>query len=142
MHHLHGHLAAVWLTEPDVGFPIVTLVASGGHTALVRVDAPDRFRVLGQTLDDAAGEAMDKGARLLGLGYPGGRELDQLAECGDARAFAFPVALRDAGRLDFSFSGVKTALFYAAARHDRRRAGAPAPPTWPPPTAPRSWSRW
>lgn len=112
VHHLHGHLAAVWLTEPEVAFPFVTLIASGGHTVLVLVEAPDRFRVLGQTLDDAAGEAMDKGARLLGLGYPGGRELDLLAESGDDRAFDFPVGLREEGRLDFSFSGVKTALFY------------------------------
>ena len=76
VHHLHGHLAAVWLTQPEVAFPFVALIASGGHTALVLVEAPDRLRTLGQTLDDAAGEAMDKGARLLGLGYPGGRELD------------------------------------------------------------------
>lgn len=112
VHHLHGHLAAVWLTDPTVRFPHVTLIASGGHTTLVRVEAPGRFTVLGQTLDDAAGEAMDKGARLLGLGYPGGRELDLLAEEGDRGAFAFPVALRKAGNLDFSFSGLKTALYY------------------------------
>lgn len=112
VHHLHGHLAAVWLTEPEVTFPFLTLIASGGHTALVSVEAADRFHVLGQTLDDAAGEAMDKGARLLGLGYPGGRELDLLAETGDDGAFDFPVGLREEGRLDFSFSGVKTALFY------------------------------
>ena len=112
VHHLHGHLAAVWLTDPGAGFPHVTLIASGGHTTLVRVDAPGRFSILGQTLDDAAGEAMDKGARLLGLGYPGGRELDELAERGDPSAFSFPVALRRAGNLDFSFSGLKTALYY------------------------------
>ncbi len=112
VNHLHGHLAAVWLADPGVPFPHVTLVASGGHTALVRVDAPRSFRLLGQTLDDAAGEAFDKGARLLGLGYPGGRELDVLAETGDASAFHFPVGLRRGGNLDFSFSGVKTSLYY------------------------------
>lgn len=112
VNHLHGHLAAVWLADPRVPFPMVTLVASGGHTLLVRVEDPGSFTLLGQTLDDAAGEAFDKGARLLGLGYPGGRELDELAERGNPAAFAFPIGLRKAGNLDFSFSGVKTALFY------------------------------
>ncbi len=112
VNHLHGHLAAVWLAVPAVPFPMVTLVASGGHTMLVRVDDRRTFTLLGQTLDDAAGEAFDKGARLLGLGYPGGRELDLLAEAGDPGAFEFPVALRRPGNLDFSFSGVKTSLFY------------------------------
>jgi N6-L-threonylcarbamoyladenine synthase len=112
VHHLHGHLAAVWLADPSASFPNITLVASGGHTTLFRVQEPDRFWILGETRDDAAGEAMDKGARLLGLGYPGGRELDVLAERGDAEAFSFPVGLRERGNLDFSFSGVKTAVFY------------------------------
>ena len=112
VNHVHGHLAAVWLADPVARFPMVTLVASGGHTALIRVDAKDRFRLLGQTLDDAAGEAFDKGARLLGLGYPGGRELDELAEKGDPLAFTFPIGLRRSGGLDMSFSGVKTALYY------------------------------
>ncbi|HZK49736.1 MAG TPA: tRNA (adenosine(37)-N6)-threonylcarbamoyltransferase complex transferase subunit TsaD, partial [Thermoleophilia bacterium] len=83
-----------------------------GHTLLVRVDGPAAFTVLGQTLDDAAGEAFDKGARLLGLGYPGGRELDMLAETGDAAAYDFPIGLKRSSSLDFSFSGVKTSLFY------------------------------
>ena len=112
VNHLHGHLAAVWLADPHAPFPMVTLVASGGHTALIRVDDRRTFRLLGQTLDDAAGEAFDKGARLLGLGYPGGRELDQLAETGDPEAFTFPVGLKRSVRPDFSFSGVKTALYY------------------------------
>lgn len=112
VNHLHGHLAAVWLADPQVPFPHLTLVASGGHTLLVRVDGRRSFRLLGQTLDDAAGEAFDKGARLLGMGYPGGRELDALAEAGDPTAFSFPIGLRRAGNLDFSFSGVKTALYY------------------------------
>jgi len=112
VNHLHGHLAAVWLADPAAPFPMVILVASGGHTLLVRADDRASFRLLGQTLDDAAGEAFDKGARLLGLGYPGGRELDLLAEKGDAAAFRFPVALRRSRKPDFSFSGVKTALYY------------------------------
>ena len=112
VNHLHGHLAAVQLADPTVPFPLVTLVASGGHTLLVRVDGPGRFSLLGQTLDDAAGEAFDKGARLLGLGYPGGRDLDLLAETGDPKAYEFPIGLKRRGGLDFSFSGVKTSLFY------------------------------
>jgi N6-L-threonylcarbamoyladenine synthase len=112
VNHLHGHIAATWLADPDAPLPLVTLVASGGHTLLIRVDGPGRFALLGQTLDDAAGEAFDKGARLLGLGYPGGRELDLLAEDGDPRAFEFPVGLKKPGNLDFSFSGVKTSLYY------------------------------
>ena len=112
VNHLHGHLAAAWLADPGVPLPMVTLVASGGHTLLIRVDDRTSFTLLGQTLDDAAGEAFDKGARLLGLGYPGGRELDELAESGDADAFSFPVGLRRSAQPDFSFSGVKTALYY------------------------------
>jgi N6-L-threonylcarbamoyladenine synthase len=112
VNHLHGHLAAAWLSDPSAPFPMVTLLASGGHTMLVRVDDRSTFSLLGQTLDDAAGEAFDKGARLLGLGYPGGRELDQLAERGDPEAFSFPIGLRRSVRPDFSFSGVKTALYY------------------------------
>lgn len=126
VHHLHGHLAAAWLADQAAPFPNVTLVASGGHTTLFRVDEPSRFSILGETLDDASGEAMDKGARLLGLGYPGGRELDVLAEQGDPTAFSFPVALREKGNLDFSFSGVKTAVFYLLREMtpDERRARA------------------
>ncbi|MCX8033088.1 MAG: tRNA (adenosine(37)-N6)-threonylcarbamoyltransferase complex transferase subunit TsaD [Thermoleophilia bacterium] len=120
VNHLHGHLAAVWLTDPDVAFPMVTLVASGGHTLLVRVDDRQKFRLIGQTLDDAAGEAFDKGARLLGLGYPGGKELDQLAEQGDPTAFVLPIGLRRSKRPDFSFSGVKTALYYLLRDMDSR----------------------
>jgi N6-L-threonylcarbamoyladenine synthase len=119
VNHLHGHLAAAWLTDPLLPFPHVTLIASGGHTLLVRVDEKRSFRLLGQTLDDAAGEAFDKGARLLGLGYPGGRELDVLAETGDPARFGFPVALQRERTLDYSFSGVKTALFYLLRDMDR-----------------------
>ena len=112
VNHIHGHLAAVWLADRHAPFPMVTLVASGGHTVLVRVQDRTTYRLLGQTLDDAAGEAFDKGARLLGLGYPGGRELDELAEKGDPTAFSFPIGLKRSARPDFSFSGVKTALYY------------------------------
>lgn len=112
VNHLHGHMGAVWLAAPEVPFPLIVLVVSGGHTLLVKATSHRSFFLLGQTLDDAAGEAMDKAARLLGLGYPGGRELDVLAEQGDPAAFTFPVALRGLDTLDFSFSGVKTAVYY------------------------------
>lgn len=112
VNHLHGHMGSTWLADPEVPFPLISLVVSGGHTMLVRADSRADFRLLGQTLDDAAGEAMDKAARLLGLGYPGGKELDQLAETGDPAAYSFPIALRSPESLDFSFSGVKTAMYY------------------------------
>jgi N6-L-threonylcarbamoyladenine synthase len=109
--HLHGHVVASTLGEDPVEAPYLCLVASGGHTFIARVDDPAGYEVLGQTLDDAAGEAFDKGARLLGLGYPGGPAIDRLAREGDPEAFAFPRSAP--GELDFSFSGLKTALLYA-----------------------------
>jgi N6-L-threonylcarbamoyladenine synthase len=108
--HLQGHVAANFLGDPFEP-PFVCLLASGGHTLLARVTDLDGYETLGQTLDDAAGEAFDKGARLLGLGYPGGPALSKLAGDGDPGAFAFPTAARVAG-LDFSFAGLKTALLY------------------------------
>jgi len=123
--HLHGHVVASTLGDDPIEAPYLCLVASGGHTFLARVDHPDSYTVLGQSLDDAAGEAFDKGARLLGLGYPGGPEIDRLAREGDPDAFAFPRSAPGAKQsartpdasnpppLDFSFSGVKTALLYA-----------------------------
>ncbi|HSC50299.1 MAG TPA: tRNA (adenosine(37)-N6)-threonylcarbamoyltransferase complex transferase subunit TsaD [Gaiellaceae bacterium] len=111
VNHLHGHVASLYLEPDPLEPPFLCLLASGGHTLLVDVPERGAFDVLGTTLDDAAGEAFDKGARLLGLGYPGGAEIDRLAREGDPEAFAFPVA-RVPG-LDFSFSGVKTALLYA-----------------------------
>jgi tRNA N6-adenosine threonylcarbamoyltransferase len=111
VNHLHGHVASLCLQPEPVEPPFVCLLASGGHTLLIDVPAHGAFRVLGTTLDDAAGEAFDKGARLLGLGYPGGAAIDRLAGEGDSDAYDFPVA-RVSG-LDFSFSGVKTALLYA-----------------------------
>ena len=109
--HLHGHVASLYLEPDPLEPPFLCLLASGGHTLLLDVRDRAGFRVLGTSIDDAAGEAFDKGARLLGLGYPGGAELDRLAQSGDPESFSFPVA-RLAG-LDFSFSGVKTALLYA-----------------------------
>jgi len=108
--HLHGHVTASMLEDDAIEPPYLSLVASGGHTFLAGVDDPAAYEVLGQTLDDAAGEAFDKGARLLGLGYPGGPELDRLAREGDPEAFDFPRSAP--GELDFSFSGLKTSLLY------------------------------
>jgi N6-L-threonylcarbamoyladenine synthase len=123
--HLRGHVASLYLKPLDLEPPFTCLLASGGHTLLLDVRDRAGFDVLGTTLDDAAGEAFDKGARLLGLGYPGGAEIDRLAREGDAAAYDFPVA-RLAG-LDFSFSGLKTALLYRvrdlpAAELEARRA--------------------
>jgi N6-L-threonylcarbamoyladenine synthase len=123
--HLHGHVASLFLKPDPVEPPFLCLLASGGHTLLLDVQDKSGFRVLGTTLDDAAGEAFDKGARLLGLGYPGGAAIDRLAKEGDPEAYDFPVA-RVPG-LDFSFSGLKTALLYKvreldAGELERRRA--------------------
>ena len=109
--HLEGHVASLYLEPEPFEPPFLCLLASGGHTLLLAVRSHGRSERLGTTLDDAAGEAFDKGARLLGLGYPGGAEIDRLARDGDPEAFRFPVA-RVPG-LDFSFSGLKTALLYA-----------------------------
>ena len=109
--HLHGHVVASTLEPDPIEAPYLSLVASGGHTFLARVDEPSTYRILGQTLDDAAGEAFDKGARLLGLGYPGGPAIDRLAREGDPVAFAFPRSQPGDG-LDLSFSGLKTSLLY------------------------------
>jgi len=125
--HLHGHVAAAFLAPEPFEPPFLSLVASGGHTLLARVlDRGAEFEVIGQTLDDAAGEAFDKGARLLGLGYPGGPALERLARDGDPGAFRFPAGERMAG-VDFSFAGLKTALLYrvrdlGAEEAERRRA--------------------
>ena len=108
--HLEGHIASLYLEPDPVEPPFLCLLASGGHTLLLAVRERGRSERLGTTLDDAAGEAFDKGARLLGLGYPGGAAVDRLAQEGDPRAFRFPVARVDG--LDFSFSGLKTALLY------------------------------
>lgn len=109
--HLLGHVASLYLQPTAAEPPFLCLLASGGHTMLIDVQEQSRHVLLGQTLDDAAGEAFDKGARLLGLGYPGGAAIDRLAREGDPLAYSFPVA-RVPG-LDFSFSGLKTSLLYA-----------------------------
>jgi N6-L-threonylcarbamoyladenine synthase len=123
--HLHGHVASLYLQPEPVEPPFLCLLASGGHTLLLDVQGRESYSVVGTSVDDAAGEAFDKGARLLGLGYPGGAALDRLARDGDPEAFSFPVAR--VGELDFSFSGVKTALVYAVRdlgdeQLERRRA--------------------
>jgi N6-L-threonylcarbamoyladenine synthase len=127
--HLHGHVTASMLGDDQIEPPYLCLVASGGHTFLARVDDPAAYEVLGQTLDDAAGEAFDKGARLLGLGYPGGPEIDRLARQGDPEAFDFPRSAP--GELDFSFSGLKTSLLYRL--RDLGRAAVAASAAAPPP---------
>jgi N6-L-threonylcarbamoyladenine synthase len=112
--HLHGHVAANFLEPEPLNPPFLCLIASGGHTLLAGVREWTGFEILGQTLDDAAGEALDKAARVLGLGYPGGPEIERAAAEGDPEAFAFPVAMSRGPGLDFSFSGLKTSLVYAA----------------------------
>jgi N6-L-threonylcarbamoyladenine synthase len=109
--HLHGHVAANYLEPDPLEPPFLCLIASGGHTLLGGVRERSGFEVIGRTLDDAAGEAFDKGARLLGLGYPGGPAIQRTADGGDPESFDFPVAMSGRG-LDFSFSGLKTALVY------------------------------
>ena len=110
--HLHGHVAANFLLPDPLEPPFLCLIASGGHTMLAAVERHDRYELLGSTRDDAAGEALDKGARLMGLGYPGGAAIDRLAREGDPEAYEFPVGMRRGDSLDFSFSGLKTALVY------------------------------
>lgn len=127
--HLYGHIASNFVDGPPQ-FPFICLIASGGHTLLLRVTAPTEFELLGSTLDDAAGEAFDKGARLLGFPYPGGAALSQCATQGDPASFNFPTASRVKG-LDFSFAGLKTALLYKVRElgpneAERRRNGLAA----------------
>ena len=110
IHHLEGHLLSPLLAQPRPEFPFIALLVSGGHTQLMRVDGVGRYTLLGETLDDAAGEAFDKTAMLLGLGYPGGPALAKLAASGDAARFAFPRPMLSSGDLEFSFSGLKTAV--------------------------------
>jgi N6-L-threonylcarbamoyladenine synthase len=118
VNHLEAHLYAAWLEDPDLEPPLAVLIASGGHTLLVVMEDHGRYRVVGQTVDDAAGEAFDKVARFLGLGYPGGPEIDRVATDGDPEAIAFPRAMPS--EPDFSFSGLKTAVV----NHVRRNPDA------------------
>jgi N6-L-threonylcarbamoyladenine synthase len=116
VHHLEGHLLSPLLAHPKPEFPFVALLVSGGHTQLMQVDGFGRYLLLGETLDDAAGEAFDKTAQLLGLGYPGGPAVSRLAESGIAGRFRFPRPMLRSGDLNFSFSGLKTAVL-TAVRH-------------------------
>ena len=116
VNHLEAHLYAAFLEEPDLELPLVVLLASGGHTLLVVMDGHGRYRLLGTTVDDAAGEAFDKVARFLGLGYPGGPAIDRVALTGDPDAIAFPRPMLDQG-YDFSFSGLKTAVVTYVRKH-------------------------
>ncbi|MDQ6973753.1 MAG: tRNA (adenosine(37)-N6)-threonylcarbamoyltransferase complex transferase subunit TsaD, partial [Mariprofundaceae bacterium] len=113
IHHMEGHLLAAGLSHELPDFPFITLLVSGGHTMLVRVDAVGKYRIIGQTLDDAAGECFDKSARVLGLPYPGGPEISRCAVGGDAKRFKLPRPMLQHDHLNFSFSGLKTAVMYA-----------------------------
>jgi N6-L-threonylcarbamoyladenine synthase len=117
VNHLEGHIFAVFLVEPKPAYPFLALVVSGGHTALYTAEGPRRYRLIGQTRDDAAGEAFDKVAKLLGLGYPVGPIIERTAPSGDPRAIALPMAQISDGTSDFSFSGVKTAVSLFVKRH-------------------------
>jgi N6-L-threonylcarbamoyladenine synthase len=116
VNHMEGHLAAAFLEDPEMALPAVVLLVSGGHTMLIHMTAEGRYRLLGQTIDDAAGEAFDKVARFLGLGYPGGPAIDRLATAGDPEAIAFPRGLAGQG-YDFSFSGLKTSVVNYVRKH-------------------------
>ena len=129
VHHLEGHLLSPLLADPRPAFPFVALLVSGGHSQLFEVEGVGRYRLLGDTKDDAAGEAFDKTAKLLGLGYPGGPALARLAEAGRDGAVSLPRPMLDSGDLDMSFSGLKTAVLTlvrresAAGRYDEGRRG-------------------
>ena len=114
VHHLEGHLLSPFLSADPPEFPFVALLVSGGHTQLMRVEGVGRYELLGETIDDAAGEAFDKSAKLMGLGYPGGPALSRLAQQGDPAAFKLPRPLLHSGNLDFSFAGLKTAVLTQA----------------------------
>jgi len=118
IHHLEGHLLSPLLSNPAPQFPFVALLVSGGHTQLMRVDGVGRYTLLGETLDDAAGEAFDKSAKLLGLGYPGGAILSALAQRGTPGRFKLPRPMLHSGDLDFSFSGLKTAVLTLVREHE------------------------
>src|SRR5262249_27672503 len=118
--HLEGHIASAWLQDPEFPLPCVVLVVSGGHTHLYYKEPSDQYNLLGCTRDDAAGEACDKGAQLLGLDHPGGPAIDHLAKQGNPDAIAFPRSYLKKGSLDFSFSGLKTALLYKLRAMDEK----------------------
>lgn len=117
VHHLEGHLLSPLLAKDPPEFPFIALLVSGGHTQLMRVDGVGRYALLGETMDDAAGEAFDKSAKLLGLGYPGGPAISRLAEFGDPNAYKLPRPMLHSKNLDFSFSGLKTAVLTLVKKH-------------------------
>jgi N6-L-threonylcarbamoyladenine synthase len=123
VNHLHGHIFAAFLDRDDVpAYPFLALLVSGGHSQLVDVRSATKMRIVGRTRDDAAGEAYDKTARLLGMSYPGGPELDRIARGGNPKAYAFPRHRPDPGSLDLSFSGIKTSVRYFLESEDGKRA--------------------
>lgn len=126
VHHLEGHLLSPFLSADPPEFPFVALLVSGGHSQLMRVDGVGRYELLGETIDDAAGEAFDKSAKLLGLGYPGGPALARLALQGDPLAYKLPRPLLHSGDLDFSFAGLKTAVLTQVKKLAHARAEGPA----------------
>lgn len=117
IHHLEGHLLSPLLSTPAPTFPFVALLVSGGHTQLMRVNSIGQYELLGETVDDAAGEAFDKTAKLLGLGYPGGAALSKLAQQGQSGRFKLPRPMLNSGNLNFSFSGLKTAVLTLTNKH-------------------------
>ena len=117
IHHLEGHLLSPLLADKPPAFPFIALLVSGGHTQLMRVDGVGQYTLLGETVDDAAGEAFDKSAKLLGLGYPGGPAISKLAEAGDPAAYKLPRPMLHSKNLDFSFSGLKTAVLTVVKKH-------------------------
>lgn len=126
VNHLEGHIASAWMERPDLPRPCMVLVVSGGHTHLYLTTSVGAYELIGQTLDDAAGEAFDKGAKMLGLDFPGGPALDRLAQSGNPAAIRFPRPYLDNNNLDFSFSGIKTALLYYLRDMDRSGHQRPA----------------
>jgi N6-L-threonylcarbamoyladenine synthase len=137
INHLEGHVYSLWLVEnaPEVEFPVLVLIVSGGHTELVLMTGHSQYQRLGGTLDDAAGEAFDKVARLLGLGYPGGPVIEQTAHTGNTAAYRFPRAWLE-GTWDFSFSGLKTAVLYEVRQQKPGRPLDDDGPSEPPPPEP------
>jgi N6-L-threonylcarbamoyladenine synthase len=124
VNHLKAHLYANWLENQPVKYPALCLIVSGGHTELILVAAPNKFKKVGQTVDDAAGEAFDKVAQLLGIGYPGGPNVSKYALDGDPKAFAFSRPMINSGDFNFSFSGLKTSVLYTLKKIPRRQANS------------------
>ncbi|WP_341669561.1 tRNA (adenosine(37)-N6)-threonylcarbamoyltransferase complex transferase subunit TsaD [Alcaligenes sp. SDU_A2] len=123
VHHLEGHLLSPLLAQPQPAFPFVALLVSGGHTQIMRVDGVGQYELLGETLDDAAGEAFDKSAKLMGLGYPGGPALSQLAQQGNPAIYSLPRPMLHSKDLDFSFSGLKTAVLTCLRKLEQQEGG-------------------